>query len=574
MRRFNRGLTTALFVLTLAAGACSSGEPIGLASPTGFVPGPPISTDGVEFELQRVLFRTSYQTYYLMSYPEQGFKFLQIVARIEGSDDPVQWGTEHLSVRDGGQEFPLAFARSVLVGEDIEYRADADFEYEYEFYYQVPADASGESLRLQFSDGRPIELAGLGNAGQVPTAVPKEGEVLSGESNLAAGLLSVIAGGSDNRTGATHAAALAGRLNLAAGDHSTVAGGRENEAYLFASTIAGGYGNLALARESSVSGGSRNTAASRYASVGGGIQNSARGSSATVAGGANNTVDAIYATIAGGIRNQALGDSSAVGGGAGNSASGSQSAVAGGLGNQAPGGYSAVLGGYGNISSGRYSAVLGGESNKAEGNWSVAGGRMVSIGPDHDGAILLGDSQPVVFESLAADEFAVRSTGGVRLITALGDDGQPAAGAILPAGSGSWVMLSDREAKAGFVAADPDVILAGVRSLSIGTWSYAAQGSSTQHIGPTAQDFYRAFEMGEDPRYIGAVDADGVALAAIQALGEQADHDRATVQDLSARVAALEYETRGFHVLGTTWQSLMLGLACAAVGYLMGKRTD
>jgi hypothetical protein len=37
-------------------------------------------------------------------------------------------------------------------------------------------------------------------------------------------------------------------------------------------------------------------------------------------------------------------------------------------------------------------------------------------------------------------------------------------------------------------------------------------------MGPMAQDFYTAFGLGEDDRHITTVDADGVALAAIQAL--------------------------------------------------------
>ena len=40
-------------------------------------------------------------------------------------------------------------------------------------------------------------------------------------------------------------------------------------------------------------------------------------------------------------------------------------------------------------------------------------------------------------------------------------------------------------------------------------------------MGPTAQDFYAAFGLGEDERHISTVDADGVALAAIQGLYAQ-----------------------------------------------------
>jgi hypothetical protein len=41
-----------------------------------------------------------------------------------------------------------------------------------------------------------------------------------------------------------------------------------------------------------------------------------------------------------------------------------------------------------------------------------------------------------------------------------------------------------------------------------------------RHLGPTAQDFYEVFGLGDDDKYISTVDADGVALAAIQALYE------------------------------------------------------
>ncbi|MFV1981316.1 MAG: hypothetical protein ACC655_09205, partial [Rhodothermia bacterium] len=45
-------------------------------------------------------------------------------------------------------------------------------------------------------------------------------------------------------------------------------------------------------------------------------------------------------------------------------------------------------------------------------------------------------------------------------------------------------------------------------------------GSGTDHIGPMAEDFFESFGLGGDERYIGTVDADGVALAAIQGLYE------------------------------------------------------
>ncbi len=52
------------------------------------------------------------------------------------------------------------------------------------------------------------------------------------------------------------------------------------------------------------------------------------------------------------------------------------------------------------------------------------------------------------------------------------------------------------------------------------TWSYKSQDPSIRHIGPMAQDFAEAFQVGEDSKHITTVDADGVALAAIQGLNE------------------------------------------------------
>ena len=75
-------------------------------------------------------------------------------------------------------------------------------------------------------------------------------------------------------------------------------------------------------------------------------------------------------------------------------------------------------------------------------------------------------------------------------------------------------------------------------------WSYNAQDAAIRHMGPTAQDFHAAFGLGEDPLRIGTMDADGVALAAVRALGPgrrtRATNDRLTQEndDLRARSGA------------------------------------
>jgi uncharacterized coiled-coil protein SlyX len=56
------------------------------------------------------------------------------------------------------------------------------------------------------------------------------------------------------------------------------------------------------------------------------------------------------------------------------------------------------------------------------------------------------------------------------------------------------------------------------------------------HFGPTAQDFYAAFELGDSDLAIGLQDADGVALAAIQGLNAKLE---ATVAEQAREIAEL-----------------------------------
>jgi hypothetical protein len=210
------------------------------------------------------------------------------------------------------------------------------------------------------------------------------------------------------------------------------------------------------------------------------------------------------------------------------------------LGNLATGIYATGGGGRGNGASGNYATVAGGYHNQAVGDFSFASGRRAHVAAAHAGAFLHADSHDADFRSTAADEFAVRATGGVRLVTGIDSSGSPLVGAELPAGSGSWSSLSDRAVKANVAPADEALILSVLAELPIATWSYAGQDPSVMHVGPMAQDFHAAFGVGEDDRHISTVDADGVALAAIQALYRLLQEKDAQIAALEARVAALE----------------------------------
>jgi hypothetical protein len=97
-------------------------------------------------------------------------------------------------------------------------------------------------------------------------------------------------------------------------------------------------------------------------------------------------------------------------------------------------------------------------------------------------------------------------------------------------------ITSAREAKQGFAPVDAAAILAKVAALPLSTWAYT-NSPTVRHLGPVAQDFHAAFALGDDDKHIATVDADGVALAAIQGLHQ-------LLKEKEARLTQLESAAR------------------------------
>ena len=90
-------------------------------------------------------------------------------------------------------------------------------------------------------------------------------------------------------------------------------------------------------------------------------------------------------------------------------------------------------------------------------------------------------------------------------------------------------------------------VLERLAAIPIQTWNYKSQDPSIRHIGPVAQGFYGAFGLGADDQHISTVDADGVALAAIQGVYELVRDQAAQIAALEARLSPLEALV-SFHV--------------------------
>lgn len=417
---------------------------------------------------------------------------------------------------------------------------------------------------LGTTDNRALELKVNGNRALrlEPTPFPTVVNVVGGSSGnfvrpgtigaTIAGGGAIFAEGSGDFTNAVHA------------EFGTIGGGYANWIGTNASgaTIAGGHLNAihTWAYQAAIGGGSDNQIEidADRAFIGGGSlhQITAGAYGAAIAGGVSNTVSAYFSIVGGGSRNSIAGNaryatiggggdnrihansySGAIGGGGENEilADSHRSTIAGGklnrIGTASP--HSAIGGGLSNqvAASAEAATIPGGSSNFVSAPLSLAAGyRARALDP---GSFVWADRSESDFATTNANEFAVRATGGVRFVSGLDGLGDPLSGVVLEPGDGSWSTLSDRDAKDNFNTVTPRAILEQVATLPIQTWNYRSQSEQIRHLGPTAQDFHAAFGLGADHRRISSVDADGVALAAIQGLHQ-------ALEEKSARIAALE----------------------------------
>ena len=241
--------------------------------------------------------------------------------------------------------------------------------------------------------------------------------------------------------------------------------------------------------------------------------------------------------MAGGLRNSASNFLSTVAGGNSNSASGFTSTVAGGWGNTASGTYSAVAGGNDNTASGNFSTVAGGKDNSAPGYYSFAAGSGARA--NYAGCFVYADSSGINPTScFGQSEIVIRGLGGFYFWTA-GNSDATYSGARLAMGTGAWAAYSDRNGKHRIAPVDVGAVLDKLVSMPIATWQWKSEPGGIRHMGPMAQDFHSTFGLGDSDTQIVTVDADGVALAAIQGLNAK----------LEQGIAALRSELAALHQL-------------------------
>ena len=355
---------------------------------------------------------------------------------------------------------------------------------------------------------------------------------------------SVIGGGQDNTVQSdTQAGVVAGGGNNTIetnSTESTISGGAGNRIRYntLRGTIAGGSGNTILPGSSlaTISGGSGNSAGI-YSTVPGGRDNAALGNNAFAAGShakANHNGTFVWAdfhenNFASTAANQFL-IRAAGGVGIGTNAPRHQLRISGG-----PLWTSAAWGGA--IELDNASAIA----------WNAnAGGNRFGIGQSSGGLYFFATGSdpgntvnPAFYTMVLSDNafVGIRNNNPSTYLQVVN----------ATCNGSSWINSSDRALKENFAPVDGREVLKKVIALPIQSWNYTNDASS-RHIGPIAQDFHAAFSLnGTNDTHIATVDADGVALAAIQGLNQKLEeeiaHHRAKdaeIADLKERLAGVE----------------------------------
>jgi hypothetical protein len=297
------------------------------------------------------------------------------------------------------------------------------------------------------------------------------------------------------------------------------------------------------------------------------------------------------ATVGGGINNTASGAGAFVGGGgidgtltSANIASGGAATVAGGILNEANGKWATVPGGYENIAQGKASFAAGQLATANDNNsfiWGDGTRAATSQGTNTFTVLATGGAYfyttasgvDVVIDNSGDLDFGTTTRQMINLYsTSYGigvqandeyfrtagqfywylngshnnANGNSGGGSTLMSLSASglyvnttFVSASDRNLKENFQPINPEQVLERVSALPISKWNYKLD-AGTEHLGPMAQDFYAAFNIGPDDKHIAVIDEGGVALAAIQGLNQKLNEKDAEIQDLKQSVADLK----------------------------------
>ncbi|RLE48216.1 hypothetical protein DRJ25_00375, partial [Candidatus Woesearchaeota archaeon] len=109
--------------------------------------------------------------------------------------------------------------------------------------------------------------------------------------------------------------------------------------------------------------------------------------------------------------------------------------------------------------------------------------------------------------------------------------------------TGTWTDASSRTFKEDFKDVDSKEILDKLMALDIKNYKYKGDNPA-RHITPFAEAIYYTFNVGENPKYLSALDVAGLSMVAIQQLKKENNYLKERVESLEQRLSALENKCR------------------------------
>jgi regulator of replication initiation timing len=208
--------------------------------------------------------------------------------------------------------------------------------------------------------------------------------------------------------------------------------------------------------------------------------------------------------------------------------------------NKATADYSLSLGSY-SYASGSHAIALGTQV-MASGIYSIA----IGAGADtngKDGSVVVGDDTYFQTAYASADnQITMRFSGGYRFWSSYPDS---VSGVYMRHGQSGWSNYCDRNKKENFTPVDGEWLLSKIRNIPITRWNYKKTDVNEKYIGPMAQDFYAAFQLGgTDSLGINTICIDGVNMAGVQALEKRTSEMRSAIAQLKEQNEYLTAENK------------------------------
>ena len=158
------------------------------------------------------------------------------------------------------------------------------------------------------------------------------------------------------------------------------------------------------------------------------------------------------------------------------------------------------------------------------------------------GAIVSSDHTVVIGDQdVNKWAFGLQTTGAGKALQ-VGDDTTNGNGAYLTTG-GTWTNGSSISFKTNFIELSNEWVLNKIKSLNIKKWDY--KGTKETHIGPTSEEFTKAFKVGftqdgKEDKHLSSIDVSGVALKGVQSLIDRDESQAKEINELKSEIEELK----------------------------------